>query len=110
MKISLRSWVAVAVVTAVAISVVSVGRSIPAADEPAKAAREGQLTEESLGNLLEAMELEPKKEEKRYDFNFKALYEGEEWELTMSAVLSENGQSLWMMAWLDELPRSAAEV
>ena len=28
----------------------------------------------------------------------------------MSAVLSQNGQSIWLMAWLDELPRSSAEV
>ena len=28
----------------------------------------------------------------------------------MSAVLSRNGQSLWVMAWLDELPKSAAAV
>ena len=27
----------------------------------------------------------------------------------MSAVLSEDGQSIWVMAWLDELPRSAAD-
>ena len=28
----------------------------------------------------------------------------------MSAVLSEDGQSIWVMAWLDELPKSAADV
>ena len=38
------------------------------------------------------------------------MYEGEEWELTMSAVLSQNQQSIWLMAWLDELPKSAADV
>jgi len=70
----------------------------------------GQLTEESLGNLLRAMGLKPKKEEKRYDFRFKAILNKEEWELSMSAVLSQNGASIWVMAWLDELPKSAADV
>jgi hypothetical protein len=108
MKISMKSWIVAGIVSTAALSVILSGGFTTAED--AEAAKSGQLTEESLGNLLEAMGLEPKKEEKRYDFNFKALYEGEEWELTMSTVLSENGQSIWMMAWLDELPRSAADV
>ncbi len=70
----------------------------------------GQLTEHSLGNLLRATGLDPKKEKKRYDFSFDAKYRDEEWELSMSAVLSQNGSSIWVMAWLDELPRSTAEV
>ncbi len=28
----------------------------------------------------------------------------------MSAVLSQNGESLWLMAWLDELPKTASAV
>jgi len=107
MKISLRGWFLAGAVVAVGLSMVALGPVGHADDAPQKG---GQLTDESLGNLLDAMGLEPKKEEKRYDFNFKALYEGEEWELTMSAVLSQNGQSIWVMAWLDELPRSAADV
>lgn len=68
------------------------------------------LSERSLGNLLVNIGLKPTKQEKRYDFRFKTTYEGEEWELSMSAVLSQNGTSLWVMAWLDELPKSATEV
>jgi len=68
------------------------------------------LTEADLGNMLRAMGLKPKQEEKRYDFRFKALLNKEEWELSMSAVLSTNGKSIWVMAWLDELPKSAADV
>lgn len=109
MKISLRSWIVAGVVSAAVLSVVFSAGTSPA-EEGATETRVGQLTEESLGNLLDAMGLEPKKEEKRFDFNFKALYEGEEWELTMSTVLSENGQSIWIMAWLDELPKTANEV
>ena len=77
-------------------------------------ARSGQLTEQSLGNLLQSLGLAVEKNEQRYDFQFKALYdhgsEKEEWKLSMSAVLSQNGQSIWVMAWLKELPRSAADV
>ena len=68
-------------------------RGLPMRRDKEARSQRGQLTEESLGNLLDAMGLEPKKEEKRYDFNFKALYQGEEWDLTMSAVLSQNGES-----------------
>jgi hypothetical protein len=69
-----------------------------------------KLDEADLGNMLRAMGLKPKKEEKRYDFRFKAILNKEEWELSMSAVLSTNGKSVWVMAWLDELPKSAADV
>lgn len=69
-----------------------------------------QLTEEQLGTLLSAMGLKPEKNEKRYDFRFRKVYEGEEWELTMSSVLSKDAETIWIMAWLDELPRSAADV
>lgn len=70
----------------------------------------GSLSEESLGELLRAMGLQPEKVEKRYDFAFKAKHEGEEWKLSMSAVLSQNSNSVWIMAWLDKLPSSAADV
>lgn len=70
----------------------------------------GQLTEQSLANVLLAMGLKPTKEQKRFDFQFKAVFAGEEWVLSMSAVLSQNAESVWVMAWLDELPRAASEV
>jgi hypothetical protein len=85
------------------------GPLVNAADDAA-AKKPGRLTVKELGNLLEAMEAETKLDDKRYDFNFKTVYNGEEWELSMSAVLSQNENSLWVMAWLDELPRSAADV
>lgn len=75
-----------------------------------QAQEQNKLTDRSLGTMLKAMGLKPKLEEKRYDFRFKAMYEGEEWILTMSAVLSQNGESLWLMAWLDDLPKSSADV
>lgn len=79
-----------------------------AAVSPAPAAK-GALTDESLGTLLKAMGLEAKLAEKRYDFEFKSTVADQDWVLSMSAVLSQDASSVWIMAWLDELPKSAAE-
>lgn len=94
-----------AVSAPVAISVAS-AQEKPAATAAAK----GKLSDQSLGTLLKAMGLEAKASEQRYDFNFKATIEDAEWELSMSAVLSQDANSIWIMAWLDELPKSAADV
>lgn len=77
---------------------------------PAGPAVRGKLTDQSLGTLLKAMDLQAKAAEQRYDFGYKATIEDAEWELSMSAVLSQDGTSIWIMAWLDELPKSAADV
>ncbi len=84
----------------------------PAAQAPAPVPTpvEGQLTEADLGNILAAMGLRPKKTEQRYDFEFKTSLQGEEWKFSMSAVLSRNGESVWLMAWLDQIPPTANEV
>lgn len=76
----------------------------------AAAQSSGTLDEPALGNMLRSMGLKPVQEKKRFDFRFKAVLKGEEWELSMSTVLSQNGKSIWVMAWLDELPKSAADV
>lgn len=78
------------------------------ADKPA-ARVAGALTLESLGEMLQAMGLKPTKVESKYDFTFTAKH-SEEWNLSMSAVLSTDEKSVWIMAWLDELPQSAADV
>lgn len=105
MELSRRSIIGAALATA-----------IPAAtgfaageDSPASSVK-GKLTDKSLETLLKAMGFELKVEEKRYDFAFKATIDKEEWELSMSAVLSQDTTSVWVMAWLDELPKSAADV
>jgi hypothetical protein len=67
------------------------------------------LTIESLGTMLKAMGLDAKKTDSRYDFSFTAKH-GEEWTLSMSVVLSTDEKSVWMMAWLDELPQSSSDV
>ena len=123
MKISLRSGLWAGAVTVVAWTFLGVP-SLPAADPvpkqtatPAvrtdatpKVAKPGSITEEQLGNLLKAMGLEAKKIESRYDFEFKAIQNKEEWNLSMTAVLSQDGSSIWLMAWLDQLPKSSADV
>lgn len=122
MKISLRSGLWAGAVTVVAWTFLGVP-SLPAAD-PApkpttttvkteatpKVAKPGSITEEQLGNLLKAMGLEAKKVESRYDFEFKAVQNKEEWNLSVTAVLSQDGSSIWLMAWLDQLPKSSADV
>lgn len=69
-----------------------------------------QLSQRDLGRMLEGMKLQPKLDEERYDFAFEAVHRGQKWNLSMSAVLSANGESIWLVAWLDELPKSAADV
>src|SRR6476619_931287 len=76
------------------------------ASEPAP----GALNEKSLGELLESLTLKPDKQQQRYDFAFLAPFDDQKWELSMSAVLSQDGTSIWIMAWLDECPKAAAEV
>jgi hypothetical protein len=95
------------------LSAAALAAAVPGAMSVAQAqeaAARGQLTDESLGTLLKAMGLEAKLFDKRYDFVFKANVNNEEWQLSMSTVLSLDGSVVWIMAWLDELPRSAADV
>ena len=68
------------------------------------------LNEQQLGEALTSIGLKPLKTDKRYDFAFKTSVRGEEWKFSMSSVLSRNGESVWVMAWLDEIPTNANEV
>ena len=68
---------------------------------------EGRVTVESLGDLLRSLKLKPTRAESRHDFAFAAKVGStgtEEWTLSMSVVLSKDEKSIWLMAWLDELP------
>jgi len=80
------------------------------AAEPAAAPQAGQLDEERLGDLLQSMGLKPEKVKQRYDFTFRSVHDREEWDLSMTAVMSADNSSVWIMAWLDDLPKSAADV
>jgi len=68
------------------------------------------ITDVELEQMISDLGLKPTKNEQRFDFGFKAALNEEEWELSMSAVLSQDGNSVWVMAWLDELPKSSADV
>lgn len=74
-----------------------------------KNALRNPLSVESLGTMLSALGLKATKTDSRYDFTFTAKH-GEEWNLSMSVVLSTDEKSVWIMAWLDELPQSAGDV
>ncbi len=73
-------------------------------------ASNGAMSTATLGAMLEAMGLRPKKVEQRYDFAFRSVHDKAEWDLSMTAVLSSDAQSIWIMAWLDELPKSATDI
>lgn len=70
----------------------------------------GGVDEAGLEQVINALDLKPQKQLQRFDFAFKAEMEGQEWTLSMSAVLSQDQQALWLMAWLDELPKSSEAV
>jgi hypothetical protein len=72
-------------------------------------AKSGQLTLEGLGNLLSALGLKATREKTQYNFTFPAKLEVE-WNMNFSAVLSADEESIWLMAWLNELPKAASEV
>ena len=118
MKMSLRSGIwAGAVMTAAAMFLTESARAVDPAPAPVvktaatpKVVKPGQINEEQLGNLLKAMGLEATKVDSRYDFQFKAIHNKEEWDLSMTAVLSQDGSAIWLMAWLDQLPKSSADV
>ena len=100
MRIGVRGWLLAAVVLG----------SCYCAPQELRAQEAQQLTEQQLGLMIEAIGLKPSKQEQRYDFAFQTELEGNPWEFSMSAVLSQDGESIWVMAWLDELPKSSAEV
>ncbi|MFM9962375.1 MAG: type III secretion system chaperone [Planctomycetaceae bacterium] len=113
MKVFLRS--AVWAGAFIAVAATGLFQAVPArAADPVPAAtkviKPGQINEEQLGNLLKAMGLEATKIDSRYDFQFKAVHNKEEWDLSMTAVLSQDGSAIWLMAWLDQLPKSSADV
>lgn len=104
MELSRRGFIAAAGAAAAVPAIASAQQS--AKPKP----KAGQLNEEMLGNLLRAMGLKPEKTDQRYDFTFRSIHNREEWDLSMTTVLSEDNSSIWAMAWLDELPKSAADV
>lgn len=79
------------------------------ATTPAFAQQSG-IDDTQLKDIISEIGLISTEEDSRHDFEFKATMGEEQWQLSMSAVLSQDGRSVWLMAWLDELPKSAADV
>lgn len=72
---------------------------------------EGRLDLDGLAKALKAAGIKAKAREKAFDFGYvEKDAVGEEWTLSMSAVLSNDEETVWLMAWLDELPQSSADV
>lgn len=84
--------------------------NVVSAEEAKQPLLPGGIDEDGLAQVINALGLKPEKQLQRFDFAFKAEMEGQEWTLSMSAVLSQDQQALWLMAWLDELPKSSDAV
>jgi hypothetical protein len=69
----------------------------------------GQLSLEELERLLKGLGLKLTKVESRFDFAFDAKLDNE-WKMGMTVFLSSDGDGIWITAWLDELPKSSADV
>jgi hypothetical protein len=115
MPLGKRGWLIVGgAILASAGFILGTSRLMADGEAPQAAAAEapapGHVSETELGNLLRSMGADVKLDDKRFDFSFPARYAKEEWNLSMSAVLSENGHAIWVMAWLDPCPRTALEV
>ena len=109
--VSMRQWALAAVLCVVAagFAATRVNWALAADAKTAVSTPEGGLNIETLGTSLKALGLKPTQTDSRFDFQF-AQKAAEEWELSMSVVLSNDGKTLWLMAWLDELPQNAADV
>ena len=57
-----------------------------------------------LGAMISQMGLEPYPVQSRYDFQYRAELDGQEIELSLSAVLREDDSLIRVSAWLDPLP------
>lgn len=109
MKLGIRRWILFGLLAGLSMGLTEEVRAQSAAPAPA-ARKPGQLTEEQLGQALASLGLTPKKVTQRYDFAFQAKMDDDEWQLSMSSVLSQDGEWIWLMAWLDELPNTSADV
>ena len=119
MKISWRGWIVIGLFGTVLaalfvylrpeLTAAEKGRN-PEARSVATRTPEYRLRRAWLGQLLRAAGTTPQQVDNRYDFTFRSAYDGADWNLTMTAILSNDGEWVWLMAWLDELPRQSSEV
>jgi hypothetical protein len=116
MPVRKRGWLGIAAAVLTSAGLVAGASRLLADGEASQASADatsqvpGRVSEAELGNLIRSMGVEAKLDQRRYDFSFPARYAKDEWNLSMSAVLSENGNAIWVMAWLDPCPRTAVDV
>ena len=70
----------------------------------------GAIDTEGLGRMLRSLGVKPRAAGTRFDFEFHSQQGGQEWDFAMSAVISQDGGTIWVMAWLEEMPTKAAKV
>ena len=92
-----------------AVALLMAAAALPAAAQQSLAPA-APMTDVELQSLIDSLGLQAQRNESRFDFEFLAKMGEEDWKLSMSSILSQDGQTVWLMAWLDELPKSAAEV
>jgi len=83
--------------------------AVAAEKQAADREKASPLSLEELERLLKGLGLKLSKVETRFDFSFDAKRENE-WKMGMSVFLSSDGDGIWITAWLDELPKSSADV
>lgn len=69
-----------------------------------------QVSMDELGQMISALGLNPTKRDSRFDFAFQASVQDQDWGLSMSLALSQDGSAVWIIAWLDELPKNSNDV
>ena len=78
---------------------------------PAPAAGTGSVDTASLGRMLGELGIVPQVTGTRFDFDFASREEeDQEWAFAMSVVLSQDAGTVWVMAWLEEMPEQASKV
>ena len=70
------------------------------------AGRAAPVADVGLADILRQVVEKVDTQGERFDF----MFTHKEWDLSMSVVPSVDKKSLWIMAWLDELPKEAARV
>ena len=76
----------------------------------ADGASTGAVDPDGLAKMLTVIGVEPRRAGTRLDFDLKSKRNGREWNFAMSAVLSRDQQTIWIVAWLEEMPKSASKV
>ncbi len=70
----------------------------------------GAVDATTLGQMLVQLGVKPRAAGTRFDFELQSRQSEKEWGFAMSAVLSQDAGTIWVMAWLEEMPKQASKV